>query len=91
MGQCLLTFQMTVPADELLRRIAKLTQEYQGRLQGDEKSGTFSLNFVLGSIEGDYNVEGEQLLLNITKKPFLLGCDTINATIKEYLRGIAEA
>ena len=89
MGQCQLIFQIQVPTADLLSQIEKFAQEYQGQFQGDEISGNVSLNFILGSIEGDYTIEGDQLNLNITKKPFLLSCDTISATIKEYLPGLA--
>ena len=89
MGQCQLTFQIQVPAAELLSQIQELAKEHEGQLKGDEKSGHVSLQFILGSIEGDYTIEGNKLHLNITKKPFLIGCETIDFTIKEYIAGLA--
>ena len=89
MGQCQLTFQIKVPAAELLSQIQELANEHEGQLQGDEKSGHVFLHFILGSIEGDYTIEGNKLHLNITKKPFLIGCEIIGSTIKEYLSGLA--
>jgi hypothetical protein len=80
---CHLTFQIQVPAAELLSQIQKLAQEYGGQFQGDEKSGRLALHFILGSIEGDYIIEGDKLYLNITRKPFLVGCETINTMITE--------
>jgi hypothetical protein len=89
MGQCQLTFQIQVPPAELLSQIQKLAKEYEGQLKGDEKSGHVSLQFIVGSIEGDYTIAGNKLHLNITKKPFLIGCETIGSTIKGYLAGLA--
>ena len=89
MSHSQLTFQLAVPASELLSQIQKLAQEYNGQLQGDEKSGQVSLSILIGTIQGDYTIEGDNLTLNITKKPFLVGYETIGATIKEYLTGLA--
>ncbi len=89
MGQGQLTFQLKVPAAELLSQIQKLAQEYNGQLQGDEKSGHVSLRILVGTIEGDYTVNDNKLILNVTKKPFLVGYETISSTIKHYLTGLA--
>jgi hypothetical protein len=84
-----LTFQLSVPATEILHQMQKLAQEYEGQFQGDEKSGHVSLNIFIGIIEGNYTVNGDNLTLTITKKPFLVGYETIRATIKEHLTGLA--
>jgi len=89
MGQGQLTFQLNMPVTEFLSRIQKLAEEYGGEFQGDEKSGRVSLDFILGSIKGDYIVDGQQLHLNITKKPFLVSYETIKSTIKDYITGLA--
>ncbi len=89
MGQGQLTFQLNMPVTEFLSRIQKLAEEYGGEFQGDEKSGRVSLDFILGSIKGDYIVDGQQLHLNITKKPFLVSYETIRSTIKDYITGLA--
>jgi len=86
---CQLTFQIQVPTAELLSRIQKLAQEYEGQFQGDEKSGRVALHFILGSIEGDYSIEGDKLYLNITRKPFLVGCETISTMITENVPVLA--
>jgi hypothetical protein len=83
-----LTFQLKVPAAELLGQIEKLAQEYNGQFQGDEKSGTVSLQILIGSIEGNYTIDNDKLNLNVTKKPFLVGYETIGSTIKAYLPGL---
>ena len=88
MGQCQLRFDLQVPASKLLGQIHKLAEEYQGLLSGDENSGNFSLQFFLGSIAGNYTIEASTLHLNITEKPFMIGCETIGSLIKEYLTGL---
>lgn len=88
MEQCQLTFQIQSPAAELRKQIQKLVEQYDGQLTGDEKSGQFSLQ-ILGSIEGEYTIDGNKLHINITKKPMLIGCETISSTIKTYLTDLA--
>lgn len=89
MSQGQLTFQLSVPTAEILHQMQKLAQQYDGQVHGDEQSGHVSLNIFIGIIEGDYVVDGDQLTLTITKKPFLVGYETIRGTIREHLTGLA--
>ncbi len=89
MAPCQLTYQIRVPVAELLSQVQKLARENNGLFQGDEKSGRLALEFILGNIEGNYTIEADRLRLTITKKPFLVGCETIDSTIKAYLTGLA--
>jgi hypothetical protein len=89
MSQNHLIFQLKQPAAEILSEIQEFTEKYGGKIQGDEKSGHVAIDFILGSITGNYTIEGEQLHLHITKKPFLVGYETIRSTIKEYVTGLA--
>ena len=84
-----LIFQLERPVTEVLSQIQELAQQYGGEIQGDEESGYVAMDFILGSIKGDYMIKGEQLHLNITKKPFLVSHETIRATIKEHVTGLA--
>jgi hypothetical protein len=84
-----LIFQLKRPAAEILTQIQELAKQYGGNIQGDEKSGCVSIEFILGSIKGDYTFEGDQLILDITHKPFLVGNETIRSTIREHVTGLA--
>lgn len=85
MGQCQLVYRLKEPAAALLEQIRDLAREYQGEVQGNEHSGKLSLPLLIGTIDGEYTITGDQLELIITKKPFLLGCQTIDAVIRQYL------
>jgi hypothetical protein len=89
MSQSRLTFQIQAPTAELLSQVQKLAQEYGGQFQGDDTSGHIALPSILGIIEGDYTIEGHQLHLTVTKKPFLVGYETISSAIREYLPALA--
>lgn len=89
MGQCQFSYQLKEPAAVLLAQIRQLAEEYQGEIQGNEESGQIRLTLLIGTIEGEYKVTGDQLQLTITKKPFLVGCGMIDATIRQYLPVLA--
>jgi hypothetical protein len=84
-----LTFQLKKPAAEILKQIRGFARQYGGDIQGDEKSGHVAIDFILGSIKGDYTIEGDQLHLNVTTKPFLISYETIKSTIRDHVIGLA--
>ncbi len=89
MAQCQFTYRLQVPAETLLEQIRQLAEEYQGEIQGDEHSGRLRLSLFIGTIQGEYTIAGDELQLTITQKPFLVGCGTIDATIRQYLSALA--
>ncbi len=89
MAPCRLEYRLQVPAAELVEQVRNLAKEYQGEFQGDEHSGVLSLPLLLGTIGGEYTIADGQLTLQITTKPFWVGCETIDATIKQYLPALA--
>ncbi|MGQ9920401.1 MAG: hypothetical protein ACUVRZ_03620 [Desulfobacca sp.] len=89
MGQCQFSYQLREPAAVLLGQIQQIAKEYGGEFQGDEKSGQLSLSSWIGTIAAEYTIDGDQLQLTVTEKPFLVGCATIDATIRQYLPALA--
>jgi len=79
------TYHFQVPVATLLDQVRRLAATYQGNFQGDERSGRFSLSLFLGSIAGDYTIDGEELRLVITQKPRFLSGAAIDAAIRKYL------
>ena len=89
MAECSFTYKLTVPRAELLQEIKKLVQDFKGEFQGDEQTGNFQVDIMMGKLVGQYQVEGDQVRIDILEKPFLVGSGIINQTIKEYLRGLS--
>jgi hypothetical protein len=89
MAVCDFTYKLTVPPAELLQEITKLVQDFKGEFQGDEQSGTFQFDIMMGTLVGKYQVTGDEVHIEILDKPFLIGSGIINQTIKEYLRGLS--
>ncbi len=88
MAICNFTYQLNVTPTELLQEISRLVEEFKGTFQGDEQSGTFSLDIMLSRVVGSYQIAGEEVHIAIIEKPFLVGCGTISKTITEYLPGL---
>jgi hypothetical protein len=73
-------------AESLLRRAKQEIVTAGGEFAGTAASGDFSVKSPLGSIRGSYQVEGQQILLVITKKPFLLSCSKIGKELNAVMR-----
>ncbi len=71
--------------DQALERIRSSIVETGGEFSGDVKSGVFSGSTAMGLIAGNYLVEDEEILIVITKKPFMLSKIAIKSTMQEYL------
>lgn len=56
-----------------------------GTFDGDSSSGTFEVPTPLGHISGNYSVDGQQITINITNKPFIITCNMIENYINEHL------
>ena len=88
MAVCNFTYQLSATPAELLQEINRLVAEFQGEFQGDEQAGTFQLNIMIGRVVGSYQITEDKIHIAILEKPWLVGADTINKTIKEYLPGL---
>lgn len=53
--------------------------KYDIALEGDEQSGKF-----LGIVKGDYEIDGQCLAINITKKPMIMSDSMIRKTITKF-------
>ena len=56
-----------------------------GTFTGDGTSGAFGLSVFGNTINGQYMVSGETLLIKILSKPFFLPCSTIEGFLKNQL------
>jgi hypothetical protein len=73
---------------ESLEAVRKSIGKLKGQFEGNESSGTFSSPSPFGDVEGRYSVtEAKVLVLEITKKPFLISDSLIESYLTEYLNG----
>jgi hypothetical protein len=71
---CQFTLPFATDKESLINRAKREIERAGGVLQGDASQGNFRAKTPIGAIEGAYQIEGQQILLAITKKPFLLSC-----------------
>jgi len=60
-------------------------QKVGGMFSGDEKAGTFSLNSVIGSVSGSYQISDSQLHIQIDQKPMFVSCDRIEKELRKHV------
>lgn len=82
--ECDFTIMYPGSKAELLEKIRN-TMGDKGRLSGDETQGNFEGSTILGKFEGTYSIEGDDIEIMITKKPFLVSCNRIKDEFEKAL------
>ncbi|GEO08337.1 hypothetical protein [Segetibacter aerophilus] len=83
---CQFSIAFSGDAESLIKRAKQQIEQAGGSLLGDATQGSFQGQTPIGSIEGSYNVEGQKISLNITKKPFLLSCSRIEKELSAVMQ-----
>jgi hypothetical protein len=65
MAVCDFTYQLNITPSELLKEIMRLVDEFKGKFQGDEQTGTFSLNIMLSRVTGSYQIVEDKVHIAI--------------------------
>ena len=60
-------------------------QNARGTISVQKDSGSFNIPLIMGKIEGLFHFQEDQVLVEITEKPFVLSCSKIEAEIAKYL------
>jgi hypothetical protein len=83
---CQFNISFSTDAESLTSRAKQEIARAGGALTGDSTQGNFSLNTPIGSIEGNYLIDGQVISISITKKPFLLSCQRIEKELIGVMR-----
>ncbi len=83
MAACNFSIPFTKDVTEILAKAKKTVESQNGAFTGDEQSGHFNVSVFGNTIVGTYMVEGQNLNMDITDKPFMVPC----AMIESYLKG----
>lgn len=62
-----------------------IESQTNGLFEGDTTSGLFSFTAKGFELAGNYQINGDLVDLNITKKPWLLSCKRIETEIRTYI------
>ena len=87
-----MSFKMNVSikrdVEELVNKIKDYIQQENGTFSGDTENGSISIKTLLGTVKGNYVVNGNECVLEITDKPFLVPWETIESRIREALEKV---
>lgn len=78
-----ITFQGSA-ADFIAKAKAKV-EENNGTLDGGTSSGSFDVPTSLGHITGNYSIDGQDITIDISHKPIVVGCGAIQNYINGHL------
>jgi len=85
MSVCNLNIPFSGSAEEILNKTKTAVESQGGSFEGDSNGGTFSVSLLSNTVSGDYKVEGNVLLLNITEKPMFVPCSAIESYLTKKL------
>ena len=71
--------------DSLMKRARQEIERAGGAFNGDSAQGGFQAKTPLGSIHGSYQITGQEISLEIIKKPFLLSCKRIEKELASVM------
>lgn len=81
MAKCNFSIPFTNAADSLLEKARAAIQNQGGTFNGDQSSGSFSVQ-LMGTIAGNYQISGQEMLVEITEKPIFIGCGQIESFMR---------
>lgn len=85
MSACNFTVPFTRSATEILEKAKKTVEAQNGTFAGDLNAGRFDVSVFGNTVVGTYTVEGQNLNIDITDKPFLVPCSMIESFLKGQL------
>ena len=85
MAACNFNLPFTGNTETVLNKARQAVEGQGGVFTGNEQSGSFHLSVFGNPIAGTYMVAGQALEIQISEKPFLLPCSTIEGFLKAQL------
>ena len=85
MAECSFKFKIEADPAEQIEKVKTKIEQEGGKFNGDENEGKFSLPTPVGEIEGSYQVNTDELKIDITKKPAFLPCSMLESELKKRL------
>lgn len=82
---CQFTIPFSDSADSLTNRAKQEIERGGGSFNGDASHGSFEVKTALGTVGGSYQVTGQEILMFIVRKPFLISCRKIEKELREVM------
>ncbi|MDQ6843767.1 MAG: hypothetical protein M3Z92_05350 [Bacteroidota bacterium] len=82
MSTCNFTIPFSGESMDILMKAKSAIESQNGSFTGDGSSGHFEVSVLSNTIKGKYKVEGQQMNITISHKPFFLPCGTIESMLR---------
>ncbi len=82
---CKIIIDYPHPKDEAIQKLKNAIELYNGEFDGNTLEGHFKVGTPIGFFEAKYSIQGDEIEIDIVKKPFLISCEKIEKEIKKYL------
>jgi hypothetical protein len=85
MAKCNLQFPFIDSVSDLVTNLKDRIEQANGDFNGNTSGGSFSVPTPLGRIEGTYKINGQLLLIAISKRPIIISCNKIAQFIENEI------
>ena len=72
-------------AESLFGKLTAALKEHGGSVKGDKDGGAIEVSSPLGAVEGTYRVEGRNIRIELTRKPFLVPASKIEELLRQEI------
>ncbi len=84
-SECKFSLPVKGDLEALFEQIHHAFELADGHFEGDTRRGSFFTNTLMGKLVGSYRMKNGQLHVHITKKPFLLKSELIEAQVRHFM------
>jgi hypothetical protein len=88
MSACNFSIPFSGSVGEVLHKAQAAIHDQGGHFKGDDSSGAFQLTVLGSEIRGSYNISGQELIVTIDSKPFMIPCSTIQSYLAKHLETV---
>ena len=82
---CKFSIPFTSGPAALVQRASVAINQAGGTFTGDDTSGEINVRTPIGLVVGSYNISGQEIQIQIIKKPFLLSCRRIENELRNAI------
>ncbi|MFT3911619.1 MAG: hypothetical protein QM737_19505 [Ferruginibacter sp.] len=86
MADCNFIIPFEGPAEKVLIKARFAVESQKGTFTGDVNAGDFAVNVFGNNIAGSYTVNGQDMNIIITSKPFMIPCSMIEGFLKSQIK-----
>ena len=85
MADCNFSIPFNGNPESVINKARAAVQGQGGTLNGDNNNGQFKVSVFGSTIAGQYAIVGNEMQIQITDKPFMIPCSTIEGFLSKQL------